>query len=81
MKHYLFIVLIVLIGLLPVQAQEYAVGADLSFLKMSEDNGSEKAKAFFGGKPAVGRFGTRGFFDKEGNVLPVITVFDKYIRH
>ncbi|MCX2679786.1 glycosyl hydrolase 53 family protein [Galbibacter sp. EGI 63066] len=40
-KHYLFIVLILLTGLLPVNAQDYAIGADLSFLKMSEDNGSE----------------------------------------
>jgi len=23
----------------------------------------------------------RGFFDKDGNALPVITVFDKFTRH
>jgi arabinogalactan endo-1,4-beta-galactosidase len=33
-------------------------------------------------EPAVGgcRVG-RGFFDKDGNALPVITVFDKFTRH
>jgi arabinogalactan endo-1,4-beta-galactosidase len=28
-----------------------------------------------------GGIGTRDFFDEKGNVLPVITVFDKYTRH
>ena len=28
-----------------------------------------------------GGIGTRDFFDENGNVLPVITVFDKYTRH
>jgi len=33
-------------------------------------------------EPAVGGGrGGRGFFDKDGNVLPVITVFDKFTRH
>ena len=32
-------------------------------------------------EPAVGRRGSRSFFDEEGNVLPVITVFDRYTRH
>lgn len=40
-----------------------------------------KGKGIFWWEPAVGRWGTRGFFDKEGNALPVITVFDKYTRH
>ena len=42
-------------------AQSYAIGADLSFLKMAEDQGFQ--------------------FKEEGNVLPVITVFDRYTRH
>jgi arabinogalactan endo-1,4-beta-galactosidase len=29
----------------------------------------------------AGGIGTRDFFDENGNVLPVITVFDKYTRH
>ena len=33
-------------------------------------------------EPAVGGGrGGRGFFDRDGNVLPVITVFDKFTRH
>jgi len=32
-------------------------------------------------EPAVSRRGTRSFFDEEGNVLPVISVFDKFTRH
>jgi len=31
-------------------------------------------------EPAVSRGGSRSFFDDEGNVLPVIQVFDKYTR-
>ena len=31
-------------------------------------------------EPAVARWGTRSFFDANGNVLPVITVFDKFTR-
>lgn len=31
-------------------------------------------------EPAVSRRGTRSFFDEEGNVLPVIHVFDKFTR-
>jgi arabinogalactan endo-1,4-beta-galactosidase len=31
-------------------------------------------------EPAVARRGSRSFFDEEGNVLPVIAVFDKYTR-
>lgn len=40
-----------------------------------------KGKGIFWWEPAVGRWGTRSYFDKEGNVLPVITVFDKYTRY
>ena len=33
-------------------------------------------------EPAVtGGLGSRGFFDREGNALPVMTVFDKFTRH
>lgn len=32
-------------------------------------------------EPAVSRRGTRSFFNQEGNVLPVIQVFDKYSRY
>jgi arabinogalactan endo-1,4-beta-galactosidase len=39
-------------------------------------------KGVFWWEPAVtGPLGSRGFFDEEGNALPVITVFDKYTRH
>lgn len=31
-------------------------------------------------EPAVGRRGSRSYFDENGNVLPVITVFDKFTR-
>ena len=39
-----------------------------------------KGKGVFWWEPAVARYGSRSFFDEEGNVLPVITVFDKYTR-
>jgi arabinogalactan endo-1,4-beta-galactosidase len=39
-------------------------------------------KGVFWWEPAVsGARGGRGFFDKENNALPVMTVFDKYTRH
>jgi arabinogalactan endo-1,4-beta-galactosidase len=39
-------------------------------------------KGVFWWEPAVsGARGGRGFFDAEGNALPVITVFDKFTRH
>jgi arabinogalactan endo-1,4-beta-galactosidase len=31
-------------------------------------------------EPAVGRRGSRSYFDEKGNVLPVITVFDRFTR-
>nr|WKN39652.1 glycosyl hydrolase 53 family protein [Tunicatimonas sp. TK19036] len=40
-----------------------------------------KGKGVFWWEPAVERQGSRSYFDEEGNVLPVITVFDKYTRH
>ena len=58
-----------------LRAADYAMGADLSFLKQAEDRGSifkDDSKA----KP-----GLRTFKDREGNALPVITVFDKFTRH
>jgi arabinogalactan endo-1,4-beta-galactosidase len=39
-------------------------------------------KGVFWWEPAVsGARGGRGFFDKDGNALPVMSVFDKYTRH
>ena len=39
-------------------------------------------KGVFWWEPAVtGPLGSRGFFDADGNALPVITVFDRYTRH
>lgn len=39
-------------------------------------------KGVFWWEPAVtGGLGSRGFFDDNGNALPVITTFDKYTRH
>jgi arabinogalactan endo-1,4-beta-galactosidase len=39
-------------------------------------------KGVFWWEPAVtGPLGSRGFFDKDGNALPVMTVFDKFTRH
>ena len=41
----------------------------------------QRGCGIFWWEPAVERRGSRSFFDEEGNVLPVITVFDKYTRH
>jgi arabinogalactan endo-1,4-beta-galactosidase len=39
-------------------------------------------KGVFWWEPAVtGPLGSRGFFDTDGNALPVMTVFDKFTRH
>jgi arabinogalactan endo-1,4-beta-galactosidase len=39
-------------------------------------------KGVFWWEPAVaGPLGSRGFFDENGNALPVITTFDKFTRH
>lgn len=45
------------------------------------DTGSPKMKGFMWWEPMVtGGLRSRGYFDDEGNALPVITVFDKYAR-
>ena len=42
----------------------------------------DRGKGVFWWEPAVtGGLGRRGFFDAEGNALPVLTVFDKFTRH
>ena len=39
-------------------------------------------KGVFWWEPAVtGPLGSRGFFDQDGNALPVMTVFDRFTRH
>ena len=41
-----------------------------------------RGKGIFWWEPAVqGPLRSRGFFDDDGNALPVITVFDKFVRH
>ncbi|MDY7396318.1 glycosyl hydrolase 53 family protein [Aureibaculum sp. 2210JD6-5] len=42
-----------------------------------------RGKGVFWWEPAAPSkgFSTRTFFDSDGNVMPVITVFDKYVRH
>ncbi|MBP7051662.1 MAG: glycosyl hydrolase 53 family protein [Phycisphaerae bacterium] len=41
-----------------------------------------RGKGVFWWEPAVqGPLRSRGFFDDDGNALPVITVFDRYMRH
>ncbi len=43
--------------------------------------GSDRIKGFFWWEPAVqGGLRSRGFFDDDGNALPVMEVFDKYAR-
>ena len=44
------------------------------------DTPNGRGKGIFWWEPAVSRRGSRSFFDEEGNVLPVIHVFDKYTR-
>jgi arabinogalactan endo-1,4-beta-galactosidase len=40
-----------------------------------------RGKGIFWWEPAVvGGLRSRGFFDNDGNALPVITVFDKFMR-
>lgn len=39
-----------------------------------------RGRGVFWWEPAVSRRGSRSFFDEEGNVLPVIQVYDKYSR-
>jgi arabinogalactan endo-1,4-beta-galactosidase len=41
-----------------------------------------RGKGVFWWEPAVaGHLAARGFFDENGNALPVVTVFDKFTRH
>jgi arabinogalactan endo-1,4-beta-galactosidase len=41
-----------------------------------------RGKGIFWWEPAVsGPLGSRGFFDENGNALPVITIFDKFTRY
>jgi len=43
---------------------------------------NNRGKGIFWWEPAVaGRLRNRGFFDDEGNALPVISVFDRFTRH
>lgn len=43
---------------------------------------NQRGIGVFWWEPAVtGRLGRRGFFDDEGNALPVISVFDRFARH
>lgn len=48
-------------------AADYAIGADLSFLKQAEDRGTVFKD-------------NRGMFADDGNALPVVTVFDRFTR-
>jgi arabinogalactan endo-1,4-beta-galactosidase len=43
---------------------------------------NNRGKGVFWWEPAVGRGGvaSRGMFDKDGNALPAITVFDRFTR-
>ncbi len=39
-----------------------------------------RGKGIFWWEPATGRGGRRTMFDRDGNAMPVITVFDKFAR-
>jgi arabinogalactan endo-1,4-beta-galactosidase len=61
----------------PAGQKEYLESVHETLLSI----GSEKIKGFFWWEPAVrGGLRSRGFFDEEGNALPVMNVFDKYVR-
>lgn len=46
------------------------------------DTPNNRGIGIFWWEPAVtGPLGSRGFFDNEGNALPVISVFDRFARH
>ncbi len=69
---------------------EFAVGADLSFLRQAEERGTvfkDGGKAtprgigVFWWEPAVtGGLRARGLFDDEGNALPALSVFDTRVE-
>ncbi|OHB77454.1 MAG: arabinogalactan endo-1,4-beta-galactosidase [Planctomycetes bacterium RBG_16_55_9] len=44
------------------------------------DTPDNRGKGVFWWEPATGRGGHRTMFDKDGNAMPVITVFDKYVK-
>jgi arabinogalactan endo-1,4-beta-galactosidase len=44
------------------------------------DTPHNRGKGVFWWEPATGRGGRRTMFDKDGNAMPVITVFDKFAR-
>jgi arabinogalactan endo-1,4-beta-galactosidase len=61
-------------------ADDYAIGADLSFLIVLETPGN-RGKGVFWWEPAVPAWRNgRGMFDDEENAMPVITVFDRFAR-
>ena len=46
------------------------------------DTPNDRGIGIFWWEPAVtGRLRARGYFDDDGNALPVINVFDRYTRH
>ncbi len=53
---------------------------EVNRIVMMTPNGLGKGVFWWEPAAGLGR-GGRGFFDKEGNALPVMTVFDKYTRH
>jgi arabinogalactan endo-1,4-beta-galactosidase len=91
---------------LPLASQDYAIGADVSFLAQAEhggvvfkDNGTAKPalqilhdhgynwirlRVFHTPKELPNNLAytiaIRGFFDTQHNVLPVISVFDRFSR-
>jgi len=59
----------------PEGQREFLESVNQTLLNIS----SPKIKGIFWWEPAVmGGLGSRGFFDREGNALPVINVFNKY---
>jgi len=68
------------------QTSEYAIGADLSFLKWEANRivlatPPNRGKGVIWWEPAVpASRNASGIFNENGNALPVITVFDKFTR-
>ncbi len=62
------------------EGQKEFLDAVNSIVLQTPDN---LGRGIFWWEPATppGGTGSRDFFDEEGNVLPVITVFDKFTRH
>ncbi len=61
----------------PEGQKEFLEGVNRIVLNVPGGRGA----GVFWWEPAVARGGSRSFFDRDGNVLPVITVFDKYTRY